>query len=214
MDDEIRIISVKAKKNRQNCIIIFSNDDTFKCSYDIVLKYKLGNNSIISSDLFSEIKKEQRIYDVKQVAFNYVSYKPRTEKQIRQRLKEKGFEKVESDSAIGFLSKFDLVDDEKYSKQFIADYLKRKSVGKSKLISELLRKGIDKALAEDSVEKFFSKDDTLEYAMKAVNKKLRVIRHKPLEKQRDSLIRFLFASGFDWDIIRIVLKEIKFGVDE
>ena len=69
-------------------------------------------------------KKEQKIYLVKQTAFNFVSYKPRTEKQIRQKLRDKGYEKEEADLAIEFLIKFDFVDDAKYAKQFIADFLK------------------------------------------------------------------------------------------
>lgn len=214
MNDVLSIISVKSRKNGQSCIIGFNDGESFECSYDLVLKYKLGINSIIPPKLLLDIKNEQNIYDAKQFAYNFVSYKPRTEKQIRQRLKDKGYNKFESDSAIEFLIKFDLVDDNKYAKQFISGYLKRKSAGKSKLISELIMKGIDKQLAQDALEEFYPHENTYEFALKATDKKLRIIRHKPLEKQKDSLIRYLQSSGFDWDIIRKVLKEVKFGVDE
>ncbi|MBI5326164.1 MAG: RecX family transcriptional regulator [Ignavibacteriae bacterium] len=214
MDDELRIISVKAKKNGQSCIICLNDGEAFECSYDLVLKFRLGNNSIISEKILQELKKEQRLYDAKQTAYNFVSYKPRTEKQIRQRLKIKGFENDEANSAIEFLIKFDLVDDIKYAKQFVSDYLKRKSTGKSKLLFELLKKGIDKSLAEDTIEKFYPEENTFEIAMKSIEKKLRLIRHKPMEKQKDSLIRYMQSSGFDWDIIRKVLKKVHFGEDE
>lgn len=214
MNDELKIISVKSKKNGQSCIICLSDGEILESSYDLVLKYKLGNNSIITTDLLLELKKEQRIFDAKQSAYNYVSYKPRTERQIRQKLRDKGYEKEESDLAIEFLIKFDLVDDERYAKQFISDFLKRKSSGKSKLLSELISKGIDKSLAQQSLEEFYPHRESLEIALKAANKKLRLIRHKPKEKQKESLIRFLQSAGFDWDLIRNVLKEIQFGDDE
>ncbi|OGU16634.1 MAG: hypothetical protein A2X61_01095 [Ignavibacteria bacterium GWB2_35_12] len=214
MNDELRIISVKSKKNGQSCIICLNDGELFECSYDLVLKYKLGSGSNIPPDLLQELKKEQRIYVAKQSAYNYVSYKPRTEKQIRQKLRDKMFEKDEADLALEFLMKFDLVDDAKYAKQFITDYLKRKSSGKSKLMSELIIKGIDKSIAQQALEEYYPHTETLELALKATKKKLRLIRHKPKEKQKESLIRFLQSAGFDWDIIRKVLKEIQFGDDE
>lgn len=214
MNDELRIISVKAKKNGQSCLISFNNDDVLECSYDLVLKHHLSKNSYINSDLFSELQKEQRIYVLKQVAYNFVSYKPRTEKQIRLKLKEKGYDKSESDLAIEFLLKFDLVDDEKYAKQFISDYLKRKSAGKSKLISELIMKGIDKSLAKNVLNQYYPENAAYEIALRAANKKFKLIRNKTGEKQKSSLIKYLQFSGFDWDIIRKVLREFKFGDNE
>jgi len=214
MNDELKIISVKSKKNGQSCVIYLNDGETFECSYDLILKYKLGNGSIISPDLLQELKKEQRILMVKQTAFNFVSYKPRTEKQIRQKLRDKGYEKEEADLAIEFLIKFELVDDIKYAKLFISDFLKRKSSGKSKLISELIKKGIEKSTAQEAIDEYYPHAEDFEIALKATNKKLRIIRHKPKEKQKESLIRFLQSSGFDWDLIRKVLKEIQFGDDE
>ncbi len=214
MIDELKIISVKSKKNGQSCVVCLNDGEIFECSYDLILKYKLGNGSIMVPDLLIELKKEQRIFDAKQSAYNYVSYKPRTEKQIRQKLRDKGYEIDESGIAIEFLIKFGLVDDAKFAKQFIADFLKRKSSGKSKIMSELISKGIDKSVAQEALEEYYPHTETFEIALKATNKKLSLIRHKPKEKQKEYLIRYLQSSGFDWEIIRKVLKNIQFGDDE
>ena len=45
-------------------------------------------------------------------------------------------------------------------------------------------------------------------ALKAAEKKLRMVSYKPVEKQRESLVRYLQVNGFSWDIIKNVLIEV------
>ena len=205
MQYQKKIISIVQRKNSSKCKILFNDESSLECSLDLIIKYSLGKDSIIDEKLENAILKEQNIFDIKQTALNYASYKPRTKFQVKNKLKEKGFNSPEIQIAIDFLTEFKLLNDEKYARTFIKDYLLRKPCGKAKLKQELYKRGIPKNLIEDSINKYFPENDTMNLAKKASEKKLRTISYKPIDKQKKSLISFLQRQGFQWDIIKEIL---------
>ena len=60
-------------------------------------------------------------------------------------------------------------------------------------------------MIEDSVNKYFPDNKTMDLAKKASEKKLRTISYKPIDKQKKSLISFLQRQGFKWNIIKEIL---------
>jgi len=205
MQNQKKITSIVQRKNSSKCKIFFNDESSIECSLDLIIKYNLGKNSIINDKLENAILKEQNIFDIKQTALNYASYKPRTNFQVKNKLKEKGFNSSEIQIAIDFLTEFNLLNDEKYAKIFIKDYLLKKPCGKNKLKQELYKRGISKNLIEDSVNKYFPDNKTMDLAKKASEKKLRTISYKPIDKQKKSLISFLQRQGFNWNIIKEML---------
>lgn len=200
------IATILQKKKSSKCKIIFDDDTSIECSLDLVMKYSLGKKEIIDAELETKILNEQRIFDIKQTAINYASYKPRTTYQVRKKLKEKNFNPSEIKIAIDFLKEFNLLDDKKFAQTFIKDYLQRKPCGKNKLRQELYKRGIQKDLIEESIDKFFPDNKTTDLAIKAAKKKMRSISYKPIDKQKKSLISFLQRQGFQWEIIKEIVK--------
>lgn len=207
MSSQKIITSIVQKKKSSKCKIYFIDESSFECSLDLVVKYALGKNKVIDDKLEKKILSEQRVFDIKQTALNYASYKKRTNFQVKNKLREKGFNSSEIKIAIEFLKEFNLIDDEIYAKNFINDYLQRKPCGKNKLSQELYKRGIPKDLIEKSIEKYFPDDMTYSLANKAAEKKLGAISYKSIEKQKMSLISFLQRQGFHWDIIKKILEK-------
>ena len=182
--------------------MILDTGDFFDISTDLVLKYGLAKNVNLEDERKKEIDKEQRIIDAKQTAYNYASYKPRTITQIKEKLKLKEFSQSETELALKFLKDFNLIDDEKFAKDFINSFLKKKPSGKQRLSQELYQKGVPKDIIESSIEKHFPEEDKYELAIKACEKKLRTISNKTSDKQKTSLISYLQRQGFDWQVIK------------
>lgn len=202
-----KIILVKTARNRSHCIIQL--DDGFECTVltDIVLKYSLAKGVSLSDDLLQQILGDQRIVEVKRRAYSYASYKMRSEVEVSRKLKELDFNEAEIQVAIDFLKEFRLIDDAKYARFFIDNYLKKKNAAKSRIIMELLKRGIDRYLASDSVDQYYPADLKLEIAEAAAQKKLRSIRHKSPEKQRSSLTNYLLSLGYDWNVIKEITSK-------
>lgn len=203
----MKVISISLLKNKRQCKVGLDNGEQLNVSTDLALKYTLSKGRILDESTIEIINSEQRLISAKSSAYNYASYKPRTIRQVNERLKQKGFENSEITSAIEFLKQFDLLDDIKYCKSFIENTLLRKPIGKSKLFMELLKRGIDKDLATESIHQYFPENESMDLAKKSADKKMRMLRTKPIEKQKSSLIAHLQRHGFSYEIIKQVVAE-------
>jgi len=204
----IIITQIKTKPNTSQCFISINNLDILECSFDLVLKHNLQKGMVLTDELLAEIKKEQKIFEIKRTALNFASFKPRTTQQIKNKLRLKGFNQEEISFAIDFLREFKMLDDEKYAQDFVRSYLNRKSVGKSKLIAELRKRGISENIAESAVDIHFAPESEYSLAIRAVEKKLKSLKNKPPDKQLNSLISYLQRNGFRWETIKKVIEEI------
>lgn len=207
MDAAAKIENVQYRRRSHKCVVELGGGDKLQLDMDLVVEYGLAKDRIIDAGVIEEIKQRQRIFDLKKTAYNYASYKPRTVFQVRQKLSEKGFDDDETDFAVDFLFKFDLLDDELYARKFVANFIRKKPSAPPRIVTELRRRGIDLDLAKDIVDEEYPADEKLDLAMSAAEKKMRMLAGKPAEKQKRSLIGLLQRLGFDWGTIKEVEKE-------
>ena len=96
-------------------------------------------------------------------ALNLISYRQRTEAELRRRLSEKAAPDV-VDIAVERLKEQGLIDDAKYAREW-SDSRSRRSPRSSRLIiRELVSKGVAPSLAESSVEELDDEDTALDAA--------------------------------------------------
>ena len=91
---------------------------------------------------------------VKQSAFDlalyYISFKDRTKREVIIKLKEKGYDDIEINSAIEKLSEYRYLDDKRYAEKYYNSMSSRK--GKRLIRAELLKKGISKEEIESACD--------------------------------------------------------------
>lgn len=85
-------------------------------------------------------------------ALRLISFKDRTEKEIKDRLLQKGFSEEEAEGELCFLHEYGYINDEVYAKSFAADAVNLKKWGRQRIVRELCRRGIDKCTAETAAE--------------------------------------------------------------
>jgi regulatory protein len=201
-EQNLIIHSIQKKRYSQDCFVNFKNSDSIIIAMDIALKNSLKKDMAISDSFLKTLLAENRQIKIKQIAYKYANYKPRTEQQVIQRLRQHDFSDEDINQALAFLREFNLINDEKYAKNFLEELMKRKPSGKKAVIAELLKKGINKEICEDTVAKYYPNDDPIDLALKAAEKKMRMLRNKEPDKQKQSLINFLQRKGFDWETIK------------
>ncbi len=205
--NSVKIISIAAKKYSDSCYVKLSNDDTLLLNIDIISKNCLVKGKEIDSQSLESIINAQRLIDIRKTAYRFASYKPRSIFQIKQKLIEKGFITSEINIAIKFLLEFNLLDDIKFTENFIKNKAQNKKYGINRIRIELKKAGIDNNTIDDSLQSFYPKESAIDLAREASNKKMKMLSLKPIEKQRNSLIQFLLRHGYNWEIINIIIKE-------
>ena len=91
-------------------------------------------------------------------AFNLISYRQRTEAELRRRLSEKAEPDV-VDVAVERLKEQGLIDDAKYAREWSDSRSRRSPRSTRMIVRELVNKGVSPHLAESSVEEL-DDDDT------------------------------------------------------
>jgi regulatory protein len=204
----MKILNIIKKKRKNECLVVFDDNNEISLSMDLVLKHNLAQNSIINEEELKLINDEQKLINAKQAAYNYASYKPRTKEQVKKKLKEKGYIESIIYESIKFLTKFELLDDNKYANTFAKEYALLKKAGPKKVELELISRGIEPNIAKDAVYRFYPNDDKFDIALEAAEKKYRTVKNKPKEKIYRSIRDNLLRKGFESDIIKEVISKI------
>ena len=155
-----------------------------------------------------------------QASIRFVSYRPRSEKEIRDFLKKKlsrwkVFGGTVADKVIARLTELGYVDDAKFAAWWIEQRQTFKPKGMRSIIQELKAKGISKEFLEEVVGQF-SPDrdridkllDEIELAKRAVQKKLILWQKLPALERKKKLFDFLSRRGFSFDTVSRVIDEV------
>ena len=153
-------------------------------------------------------------------SFRFLSYRPRSEKEVRDYLKKKisnfqfqisNFKTGEElmDSIIEKLKKQKFLDDREFAKWWIEQRSKVKPKALKFIIFELKQKGIEKDLIEEVLEsKEFEIVSDFDKAFKLAQKRINRYRGETPKKAYEKMARFLASKGFDYDTIKKVIDQI------
>ncbi|TRZ49589.1 MAG: regulatory protein RecX [Dehalococcoidia bacterium] len=140
-------------------------------------------------------------------AYRLLNYRPRSEQEIRYKLKEKGFAEEAIDSLVLELKNRFFIDDYDFAKLWARSRLQSSGQGFSNIRRELVIKGI----AEDIIENVMTmlEDDFDEYDMA---KGLIKTRFRPVPginkgREQHRLYAYLKRRGFSNNIIYKVINE-------
>ncbi len=140
-----------------------------------------------------------------------------TEREIRDKLREKEFGDEEIAQTITALKNAGLLDDAAFARMYIRDALAGRPAGKMLLKKKLLLLGVDKSVADEAIEETFAGVDVqataLALARQFIKKTQNLKKDETPMKARNRVSTFLARKGYGWDVIAAVLKEI-FTADE
>jgi len=141
-------------------------------------------------------------------ALKFLSYRPRSEKEIRDKLKRKKVSEEIINKIISRLKENNFINDEEFVKWWIEQRttFKPRSVRLIKI--ELKQKGIGQELIEETIGHLPSTIDDLESAKKLIEKRLPRYKNLSRDEKFQKIARFLSSKGFSYDIIKEIFKEI------
>jgi regulatory protein len=132
-------------------------------------------------------------------AFDLLSRRAHSTKELRDKLYKREFSKREIDTVVTECERLGLLNDELFANDYAAE-LGGQGKGQFKIKMKLRNKG----LPEDHIEKALEKiaDNEEENAENVLNRKLRsLMNEEDINKRRQKAYRFLAYRGFSSDII-------------
>jgi regulatory protein len=142
----------------------------------------------------------------KNIAYRYLSYRPRSYAEIERKLRDRGFGDAAVRTVLSNLIRLGYVDDEKFADQWAQSRIRLRGLGRRRIEQELRDKGIDRETARRALDDVLTADLEIETARRAIERKLTTMMTLDRETRHRRLAAFLERRGFSFAVIRHILK--------
>ncbi len=139
----------------------------------------------------------------REYVYRLLALRPRTEKEIALKMKQKGFAQDIIDNTTVLLKEYGYIDDAGFAQLWVRSRCQLKPMGKRRLFQELYSKGIEKMVIETALNRLTPE---MEY-----NMAMKIVQRKKAKGNIDpqKIYPFLQRRGFSSDVINKVLLELK-----
>jgi regulatory protein len=148
--------------------------------------------------------------EARRYSIRLLSYRARSEKEIRDRLKRKGFSGKSIESAVPSLKESGFIDDVALARQLRRQAIEVKLLGYGPAKAYMIKRGVPAEIIEETLDR--DEDEELRNAQKIVDKKLKTMGNYLTADERKKLWNFLARRGYSFGTIRKALKDA--GIEE
>jgi len=169
----------------------------------------LYKGQVLSEADWQRLEQAEQAHKALEAALRLLAVRPRTERELRDRLRRKQFLPEQIDEVVQRLRSLDLIDDTQFARMWVANRAAVKPKGALGLRRELIGKGVDRRVAEEIVDAVV--DDAAEaraceeVARQAIGR-YRSIEDWPTFQRR--LGGLLLRRGFTWETAGPLLKRL------
>ncbi len=201
MAGTITALKVQAKaKDRVN--VSLDGEFAFGLALIHALWLKIGQH--LSDAEIAELQTADTLEKAQQRALNLISYRPRSVKEVQQRLKKAGVDEAQTETIVTRLKEAGLLDDETFSNQWVESRLRASPRSKRMIQWELKQKGV----GADQINKALEGVNDEDAATQAALKKLPRFAALDARERKRKLMEFLARNGFSYDVISSVVTKV------
>jgi len=199
----MQITEIKKIGKGDRYYLIIDETNKFVVEAEVLARYKLKTFDEIDGEKLNKLLLENGEISCFDRALSYLEKNIKTEKGIRDYLKQKGFLDESIDNAVEKLKEYGYIDDSVYVENYIRTYKDKK--GKKLLKFELSLKGVDRTLIEEKLEELVDNEDEI-ISCRTLCKKY--IKNKTIDqKLKQRTYAHLMTKGFASDVISRILRE-------
>ena len=184
--------------NRVNVFV----DGKFSFSLDIAQVVDLGVKVglALSAEKLEELKRASEFGKLYQRALEWALVRPRSEKEVRDYLYKKVFErkldKSYIDLIVARLKEKKYLDDTVFAKYYVENRFVKKGISRRRLSLELVKKGVAKEIIAEALD---GRNDEEEI--------LKMIAKKRARYDDEKLINYLCRQGFSFELVRNLVRD-------
>jgi len=201
----LEITSVERNRKYKDKLSVFIDGKfSFNISEDDYLSLNLYEKSEIDEKTIDYIKNTINFQEAKSRAVRYLSLRIRTEKEVRDKLRNEGYDRDCISRVIDELKAIGYINNQLYAQKYVYDRSKLKPMSKKMLKLEMMSKGIPEETAEEVLADWKAEDSDV--ARSLVKRKFGKYDLRD-EKIMKKAYMFLAHRGFSRDTIKEVLRE-------
>jgi regulatory protein len=138
---------------------------------------------------------EQALAEALERAGRYIVHRPRTERSVRDKLEERGYDTATIEATVARLIELRLVDDADFARRWIEERARTPGRAPEVLVVELEARGVSREIAEEALTAVGLDEET--QALEVASRLLRKVVRYPLGEQGPRLYELLRRRGFE-----------------
>jgi regulatory protein len=208
------ITKITTQKKRTDRYNIFVDEKyAFSVDEEVLLKFQLKRGTALDDLLLAEIQFHDEIQKAFTDALNYLSYRMRSESEVRLYLKKKDIEEPIIKEAIHKLYSFSYLDDLEFAKAYVRTHVNGGNKGPITLKLELKEKGIQDKLLEQALKEY-PFEIQVEHAKMLAGKSIKKEKNISERALRQKVEQMLTRKGYPRDVIFDALEDVSVEKDE
>lgn len=203
----MKITKIEAQKRKLDRVNIYIDDQfAFGLTDTLRYKYDLSSGKEVTQEFIDDILNAEEQNKVINHALKLLSYRQRSEKEIYDKLKEKGYDLDKIDNAIQYCIERNYINDKVFAETFIRDKMNINKLGSQRIKYELIGKGVSKDIIDQVLTPDY--DVELEMAMELALKKMPSYKNDDYNAIYRKLGGYLQRRGYSFDIVRQVMNKV------
>jgi len=200
-----RIEQQKKKRNRYN--IYIDGEYSFSVHEDVLVSSRLLKDKEVDLAFIQKVLEDEEKNKIKRTALHFLSYRPRTRKEIEDHLLKKEYEQKHIVEILNQFEKEKLIDDQSYAIQWCRERSELKKKSKLVLREELRQKGVALNWIEQAIE-LIPEELERNSCLEVAQKKAKSLGDIHLYDKKVKLYQYLSRKGYALELIQEVYQEL------
>ena len=186
--------------------VCFENGEKLVSTLGVLTEYRLFAGKSLTEEERAELECASRRAIWRDRAIELVSRRRMSEKELHNKLVQKGAEESDAEYCVAWLTEHGMLDDAAYAGAVVRHY-SGKGFGEGRIRAELSRRGVPRELWDDALTERGESDDKLRRYIET---------HLKDPTDRDAvrkLANTLYRRGFSWEEIRSAMREYEERVE-
>lgn len=169
----------------------------------LIADERIDVGDLLDGDRVSSLLAVEQASRATEAALVFLGYRPRSEKEVRDRLRRGGYEQDAIEHAIARLHEWRYLDDADFARRWVENRTAHRPRGRRLLQQELRHKGIDGEIARDAIDD--AELDETGAAEALARRRLPSYAGDEPAAIRRRLGAYLARRGYGYDVIRVAL---------
>jgi regulatory protein len=191
------------KRDPDRIAVDLDGSFAFALPATLVADERIDVGDMLDGDRVSSLLAIEQASRATEAALVFLGYRPRSEKEVRDRLRRGGYEQDAIEHAIARLHEWRYLDDADFARRWVENRTAHRPRGRRLLQQELRHKGIDGEIARDAIDD--AELDETGAAEALARRRLPSYAGDEPAAIRRRLGAYLARRGYGYDVIRVAL---------
>lgn len=185
-----------------------SDGSTVKTTLSVIADLSLYSGRELNEAEHAELCSASELSRAKERAMRIISARAMSERELYDRLVEKGESEQNAAECVSWLLSLHLLNDADYAAMLVRHYA-AKGCGRRRIENELYRRRVPKALWDEALSELPGQEETIDRLFRS-----RLRSDEPDRAEIKRATDFLLRRGFSWDEIRGAVSRYNSGIEE